>query len=88
MTANFSTETDHAKGEAVSLYPKEGVELEYRGRVSLHIGSVVINNCVEKLTTHSDVLDLVTQESPNSRRVVASSKDTESLPAVRSIKLM
>ncbi len=86
------TETDHAQSDVISLYPRDGVELEYQGRVSLHIGHVVIDRVLEDLTTYSDVLRLTTEETPVNRTVVASSSsnltNTSSFPTIQSLRLM
>jgi hypothetical protein len=51
-------ETDHSLREVVSLYPKNGSELTYRGRAGLDIGSVVRDNILGTLKTSTDILDL------------------------------
>lgn len=82
------TETDHTQSDVESLYPREGIGIEYRGRASLYIGSVVIGNVVEDLTTHSDVLDLMVESDPLIRTIVASSTNRGSFPAIQSLRLM
>ncbi len=82
------TEPDHHNADTVSLYPKAGVELTYRGRASLQIGSVIINNTILDLTTYSDVLDVMADGGSVDRTLVASSSTRSSIQAIRSLRLM
>lgn len=82
-------ETDHMKSEVYSLYPKGNTELEYKGRVSLSLGSVVIKNIMEDVSVFSDVMALNTLDDlSKSRIVVASSTSQGMLPPIQAIRVI
>lgn len=79
---------DHENQTVLSLYPKEGLEVEYKGRTSLHIGSVVMGGILHDLSTYSDVLGLRVEGGSVDHTIVAVSTNRGSLPEIQSIRLM
>lgn len=74
-------------GEAASLYPLEGVELEYRGRVSMGVGKVSVGSYLEETTLAVDLLNVRAESEGIDRSVAVISKNTDSIEGPMAIKL-
>lgn len=81
------TERDHRNTKVVSLYPRDGVELEYRGRTNTHLGRATINAFVQDdIVVHTDILDLSSNNVH--RTVVATSTNVDSVSRIQSFKVL
>lgn len=67
---NTVEETDPAHHEVQSLYPLPDSELEFRGRVSVSAGKVVIGGILGEHITYTDILQLASNVSSHNQIVV------------------
>lgn len=85
---NTVIEPNHRGLNVTSLYPKEGVDLTYKGRIGVHLGSVVVGHLREDLEVYSDVLSVASEGDHAAHTIVAASTNLGSFPTIQSLRVL